>query len=160
KGEDVARDYAIAADDGMAPDTAELMNAGRGADHGPITDGDMAAHGRRIGQYTLIADVNVMRHMDVGHQQVAVADRGLQAAGLGSAMNRSELADGVAVADACMGRFAAIFQVLRSHAHGRIRKKDILFADDQRAFQDNVSLNFGPRADLDVGTNNRVRTDF
>ena len=133
KRQHVLRHHAVSADEGVPPDAAELVHAGGGADHRPVPHRHVPAQRDGVGQHHVIADVHIVRHVRVGHQQVVVADAGDQAAALGAAMDGDEFADVVAVADARFGALAVVFQVLRGHAHGAVREKDVVLADAQRA---------------------------
>ena len=84
----------------VAADAAELVDRGAGADVREVLDTDVAAERRVRPEDRVAADVAVVRHVHVGHEQVVVADRRLAAAAGGAAVDRDELAEDVAAADA------------------------------------------------------------
>ena len=82
------------------------------ADHHPVADMHFAGERYAVGDHAVVADDAVVAHMDVGHQQVAVADAG-RARRCGAAADGHVFADVVVVADLGRGHFACEFQVLR-----------------------------------------------
>ena len=55
-------------------DAAELVHRGAGADVGVVLDVHVAAERGMRSEDRVAADVAVVRHVDVGHEQVVVAD--------------------------------------------------------------------------------------
>src|SRR5437899_8873174 len=100
-----------------------------------------------------------MSYVDVGHQQIVVANARDQAAAFGAAMNGDKFADAVAGADARFGALALIFQVLRSYADGCVRIENILLADPGGSFGVDVGHQSGARADLNFLTDDAIRAD-
>ena len=90
-------DHRIAADERVLPDPAELMDARAGADVGEVLDRDVAAERRHVAENRVVADVAVVRHVHVGHEHVAVADRRHPAAAARPAVDRHELAEDVSL---------------------------------------------------------------
>jgi len=75
------------------------------------------------------ADVAVVRHVRVRHEQVAVANRRRAAAAGGAAVDGDELADLISPPDFGLGGFALVLQILRRHADRAVRIEDIILAD-------------------------------
>ena len=46
------------------------MNARQASDDGMVTDGDMPGQTRRIRQDEMVAEMAIMRDMDIGHQKL------------------------------------------------------------------------------------------
>ncbi len=90
---------------------------------GPVADGHVSGERDRVTEHAAAADGHIVRDVRIGHQQVVVADLCQQAAALGAAMNRDELADRVPVADPREGALAFVFLVLRGDADRGIREK-------------------------------------
>ena len=104
------------------PIAAELMHAGPGADGGEVVDEHVAAERRVVAEDHVVADAAVVRHVGIGHEHVAIADRRLAPAAARAAMDRDELAEDVPLADAKVGFFAFELEVLRDEADRSERK--------------------------------------
>src|SRR5205085_1794339 len=76
----VLRHHRIAADEAVRSDAAELVDGRSRADVRVVLDGDVAAERRMRTENRVVADVAVVGHMDVGHEDVAIADAGRPAA--------------------------------------------------------------------------------
>jgi hypothetical protein len=59
----------------MRANLAELVDGGKAAHDDPVTEHDVSAECCIVGQHALVADRAVVRHVDVSHEQVVVADR-------------------------------------------------------------------------------------
>ena len=129
KRQHVLFNHAAAADDGMFADPAKLVNRAKPANIRIVLHCDVAREGDAIRQNRMVMNHDVVRHMDIGHNQVVIADYGAHAAAFGAAMNGDEFANTVAVADNCLRCFAAIFLVLRRHPARAERKEYVIFAD-------------------------------
>src|SRR4051794_24133040 len=92
-GQHVLFDYAAASNKRVAADAAELVDRAQPADVGVILDRDVASKGDAVGENRIVANDDVVRHVYIGHEQIAVADRGKQAATFRAAMNSNEFAD-------------------------------------------------------------------
>jgi hypothetical protein len=161
--QDVSGDNTVAADDGVAADAAELMNAAGSPDHGPVADDDVSAESGSIGKNAMAADGGVMRDVDVGHKQVVVMDGGLETAGVGAAVNGDELTNLVAMTDVGFGALALVFEILSGDTDGGVGVEEVIFANPGGSFAEDVGheasagayVNFGPDdavgADLRVG---------
>src|SRR5690242_8148515 len=75
-------------------------------------------------------------------------------------MNRNELADGVAVANAGFRRFTPVFLILRSHATRTVRIKGVVAADGKPPFQEDMRDQSRARADRNAVAHDAVRTYF
>src|SRR4051812_47444829 len=144
----------------MAADTAELVDRAQAADVGVILDRDMAGEGDTVGEDRMVANDDVVRDVYVGHEQIAIADRGKQAAALRAAMNRHEFADRVAMTDTGFRSLAAIFLVLRRDTAGTIRIKRIPTRNRERAFEEDVRDQARARTDRDLIAHDAIGSDF
>ena len=68
----------------MATDAAELVHAAERGHIDPVLDNDVAGQPHAVAQDDVVADLAIVRHVGVGHQQVVAADRGHQAAAGGA----------------------------------------------------------------------------
>src|SRR6266850_784495 len=100
-----------------------------------------------------------MSYVDVGHQQIVVANARDQAAAFGAAMDRDKFANAVAGANARFCALALIFQILRSYAYGCVRIENILLADPGGSFGVDIGHQSGARADLNFLTDDAIRAD-
>src|SRR5579885_2875728 len=105
------------------------MNAAKGSDHSPVFYSDMSCERHAIGEHGMVADDHVMRHMNIRHQQIVVADAGDQAASFRATVNRHELADSVAVSNARLRSLAFIFQILRRDAYCRVGVEQVVLPE-------------------------------
>src|SRR5262249_19689531 len=115
---------------------------------------------RIVGKRRVVADHAIMRDVHISEKQIALADRGLPAILRGADMNGDELANDIVVADHEPRGLAAVFAILRNLADGRELKDAIARADLRAAGQHHVRTDHGPRADRDLGTDNRERAYF
>ena len=75
-------------------------------------------------------------------------------------MNRDELSKGITVADLRVSGLPAVFKVLAPRPNGREGIEFVVFADGDRALEDEVRMKAAPSADLDLVTNDAIRSDF
>ena len=139
----------------MLPDPAELVDRRAGADVGEVLDRHVAAQRRMRPKMTSLADVAVVRDVHVGHEDVAVADRGHAAAAARAAVDGDELAEDVAAADDQPRFLAAELQVLRDQADRRERIDLGVVADLGPAVDDRRRADPAIGADADVGADRR-----
>ena len=104
--------YRIAADIGLASDTAELVYAGISADIRAIIDDHVAGQGRGVGHDYVIAEQAIMGDVRLGHQETIVASFRYSAAAGGAAMNSHEFADAIPPPDFSFSRLACELQIL------------------------------------------------
>ena len=100
----------------------------------------MAGEGDTVGEDAVRAEVDIVRDVGVGHEEIFIADGGDHATAGGAAMDCDKLANFVAGADVGFGAFAVIFEVLGGDADGRVGVEDILFADGGGAFDVDVGF--------------------
>ena len=75
-------------------------------------------------------------------------------------MNGDKFTNAVAIADDRLRSFAAILLILRGDAAGTEREEDIIVADGELAFENNVRHETGARADAHGGADDAVGSDF
>ena len=155
---EVLHELGAAAGDGVAADAAELVDGGEPAEDGVVADFDVSSQGAVVGKDDMIADHAVVGDVRVGEKVPAAADDGFRA-GQGAAVDRAEFAEGIAVADFEVGRFAGVFEVLCFLSDGGVGKKEIAAADGGRAHHGDVVLEFGVFADDGVGSDDAVGAD-
>ena len=110
----------------MRSDANEVMHRTQRAHHRPLSDRDMAAEGRSVGQNDVVADVAIVRDVGVSHDQY-MASHASQAAALdGAAVDGDELANLVMVTDLEPSGFAGVGEVLRRHADRAKRKEAVV----------------------------------
>ena len=97
----------------MAPDAAELVDAGSRADVHAVFHRHVPAERGHVPEDGVVSHMAVVGHVHVGHEDVPVADRGPAPAALGSTVNGDELAEDVPAADRQTRLFAAELEILR-----------------------------------------------
>ena len=75
-------------------------------------------------------------------------------------MNRDELSKGITVTDLRVSRLPAVFKILAPRPNGREGIEFVVFADGDRALENEVRMKAAPSADLDLVTNDAIRSDF
>ncbi len=113
-----------------------------------------------LARYVAGADVTIVRHVHVSHQQIAIANRRGQTAAFGAAMDGYEFADAVAIADAGKGPFAMILLVLRSHPHRGVWIESIILTDSCDAFDKHTGHEPRAGANFHFVANNAIWPDF
>ena len=112
-GRHVARDRRVVGDEGMRADLAELVHAGEAAHDHPVAELHVPAERGVVGHHDVVAELAVVRHVRVGHEQVVVADARDALVVRRAAVDGAELAEHVAVADLEPRRLAPVLLVLR-----------------------------------------------
>ena len=147
------------------------MNRAEAADICVIFNYYVTGKGYAIRQDRVVSDNNIVSHVNVGHQQVSVSDRGGHTAAFCSAMDSYELPNRVAVPDARLRNLPFVFLILRCDATGAIRIEQVPLADSQLAFQINMrhqaraganryaAADYAIRSNLSFRGNARVRID-
>src|SRR5258708_15558396 len=110
-GNDVVRYSGYAADKGVSPNPAELLNGGKPTHIDAITHRDMTAERNAIGECHVIADVAIMGNMAVGHEITTVAHLCEPTALHRTAIHRDVLANDIV--------FAEYTPMLTEHSHIR-----------------------------------------
>lgn len=108
----------------------------------------------------MVADVAVVRDVDVVHHQHVAADACQHPAAFGAAMDGGELADAVVIADFQARGLVAVLEVLRRGAD-RGELKDLVARPDRGvAFDDRIGADPRCGADADFGADDGSGTDF
>src|ERR1700741_2293280 len=105
----------------------------------------------------MTSDPDIMRYMNVSHQQIVIADRGQHPAALGAPMNCHEFAYAIAAPDLGFTPLTVVLQVLRGDSNSRIWIEQVVFADNRRPFDEDVPHQARPGADLDIRAHDRIR---
>src|SRR5208283_1914511 len=144
----ILRDLGAGRDERVCTDAAELMHAAHALEADEFFEHTMSTELGRVHQDAIVADDAIVRDVHVGHHQHVVADQRTHAADFGAAMNRSELANGVVVADLERCGLTVKFQI-RSRAADRGERKNSIPLTDG-----------GERLDDDARADHRTRADF
>ena len=128
----------------------ELMNHGAATQYREVTNGHMAGQCRTIGQDGVIANNAVMRHMHVGHEQIAIADTGFTTILNRAPMNGAVLTDDIVITDNQRGWLTRVFFVLAFFPDTGKLKYAVIAADSRWALDDHVGHHFSPLSDLNV----------
>ena len=96
------------------------------AHHSPLSDRDVAAEGRGVGQNDVVADVAIVRDVGISHNQYMASHASQTAALDGPAVDGDKLANLVMVTDLEPSRFAGVGEVLRRHADRAKRKEAVV----------------------------------
>src|SRR3970282_31541 len=91
----ILRDDRVAADERVLADAAELVHPRKRADGGEVLDPDVTAESGGVPEDGVVADARVVRHVDVRHEEVPVADARQATAALRAAGDRPETREGV-----------------------------------------------------------------
>ena len=124
-----------------------------------VLDDHVAGERGAVAEDRLVADMAVVRHVRVGHEQVVIADARQPAAAGRAAMNRRELADDVAVADHQARPLAAELEILRNQPDRGHREDLVGVADLGPAVDHRRRADAAVAADRDVGADRGVRPD-
>jgi hypothetical protein len=117
-----------------------------------ILDLDVAGQIDGVGDDRPILDVAVVRNVDIGHQEIPVADSGFRPLA-GGPMDRGVFPDDVLVPDLHAARLALELEILGDAADGH-PVEDLVVAADER-----VAIDQHRRSDHTVWTDLHVRTD-
>ncbi len=124
-----------------------------------VLDRDVTAERRMRAEDRVVADVAVVRHVNVGHEHVAIANPGDAAAAGRAAVDGDELPEDIPGADHQLGRLAAELQVLRHEPDRRERKNLGAFADLRPPVDDRRRAHLAAGPDADVWSDDGVRPD-
>src|SRR3954467_4881065 len=103
-----------------------MMHRTKRAHHRPLSNGDVAAKGRSIGQNDMVADITVVCDVGVGHNQY-MASHARQAAALDrTAVDGDKLTNLVVVTNLEAGPFSGVGEVLRRHTYRAEGKEAIV----------------------------------
>ena len=93
--------------------TTELMNHREAAQNNPIAYVHMPRQLRTVGKNSVVAHPAIVRQMDIGHDPVVVAQLGDTCVARRANVERTKLADGIALANDQLTGLAGIFFILR-----------------------------------------------
>ena len=125
----VLLDNRAAAHHGMLADAAELVDGAEATDVGEILHNYVPGKGDSVGQDGVVMNDNVVSYMHISHQQVVISYHRAHPAALRAAVDGYKFPDAVAVADDGLGLFAFVLFVLRGHAAGAEREKNVVAAN-------------------------------
>ena len=147
------------ADKCMATDTAELVNARKGAERRVIFYDDVTGKRSAVCEYDVIAYVAIVRDVRLRHEEIIGADLSNIAAAFGPAMQSRELTKRVALARAQPAPLAAILQIMR-HLSSRYEwEKDRAAPEFRRAFDDAMARHAHIVVQYHVVAYDRVRSN-
>src|SRR5262249_18425708 len=132
---------------------------GEAAQDGVVADVDVARDRGGVREDRVIADLAVVGDVHVSHEPVVAADARDARVLRGAAVERAELADGIAVSDLQAGRLARVLLVLGPAAQRAVREDAVVPADSRPSLDHDVRAYRRARADLDVLADDRVRAD-
>ena len=159
EGGNILHDLGAAAHHGVSAHPTELVNAGKSRENDMIFHRDVTGKSGGVGEDTVVSDYCIMGNMSIGEKVVVGTDPGGVLLG-GSAMDGDELAEGIAVSYAGVGGFAGILQILTPGSDGGEGLEFVVFADGDRALENEVRMKAAPSANLDLVTNHAIRSDF
>jgi hypothetical protein len=152
-------DNRITADESLKADPAKLMHARISTDACPISDLDMSGERRRICHDYFVSKQAVVRNVCLCHQQIIIADPGCPAAAGRAAVDRHEFANMISFSDLGPGRFAGVFQVLRSEADRNERVNVRSVADLCISFDHDMRVKLYIVSEYNFRPNDTVRAD-
>ena len=144
----------------MCSDATELVNQRKSAENDPVPDMNMSGQLCTVGENRVVADLAIMRQMDVSHDPVVVTQTGDSFVLNRSQVEGTEFANGVAIADFQFRLFPCIFFVLRHTAQRCELENAIVFADSGMSFNNDMRTNPRTCPDFDIGTDNGIGPDF
>ena len=107
----------------------------------------------------MIADLAIVRHMNVVHQQYVVTDPRDHPTTLCSPMNRREFTNLIVIADFEARGFAVIFQILRVCSKRGELKNPVALTDRRMTVDNSVRSDGGAGSNLDVRPDNHTGAD-
>src|SRR5690606_37836494 len=134
----------------VGADRDELVHQHVAGEDRPVPHHHMAGEGGIVDQDAVIAHHAIVTDVDVGHQQVVIADGGLAPILHGAAVDGDPLADDVVVADHQPRGFALVLEVRGVLPHGGKLVDAVMGADHGGALDDHVGADLGIVADGDV----------
>src|SRR6201987_279375 len=160
KRQHILRDGRPAANERMRADAHKMMHRTQCPHLRPVFHDHMPTQSGGIRQENVIADAAVVRDMRVGHHQHVASDFGQPAALYRSPVDRNELPNLVVIADLQTSRLSCVTQILWGKADGRERKESVHGTDCRRPLYCYMREKLATFADLDIRTNNAIRTDL
>lgn len=138
---------------------AELVHFRESTQDGVSSDLHMAAQGRGIGHNDMVLQQTIVGDMNIGHQQIVIADPCHTLVLHGSAMQGGEFTDNVAIADLQDGRLAGIFHVLGILPNRGELVDPVVPANLGRPLDHHMGADFGTCCNLDPGANDGEGTN-
>jgi hypothetical protein len=143
----------------MTADATELVHRRPGTDARVVLDRDVTAERGVWPKNRVAADMTIVRHVDVGHEHVAIADPRDSAAACRPAIDGDELPEDVPGPDQQTRGFALELEILGHQADRRERKNLGAVADIRPPVDDRRRPDCAAGADADVRTDHGMRTD-
>lgn len=140
-------------------DTAKLVDQGKSAEHDMVADRHVPCQRSIVGKNRLIADLAVVRYMDVRHNPVVIADPRYGEVLRSADIDRTELAYGVAGANLKPGRFAGIFFILRNFAKRDELKNPVILSDHGVSADHGMRTDSATITDDDIGPYDGIRSN-
>lgn len=124
-----------------------------------ILDAHMPAQGGAIGEDDLISHLTIMGNVYIGHNPVAVTNRGYSTIQRGTAIEGAKLADRISISDHQLTGLALIFHILRNLPQRGELKNPVTGPNTGGPVDDHMGTYPGSWADMDVRANNGERTN-
>lgn len=158
-GRKILGQFGHRANHGHGSNRDKLMDPAHASDDSLIFDLNVTGEGCATGDDDLVSDLAVVSNVDGGHQQVVVADAGLQSHA-GGPVDGDHFTDDVAIANHGVGLLALELEILRNSADYGTGKDLAITADGGEGFNHGVGRNGSPIADLAMIPDDGIRADF
>ena len=145
--------------DSMRSDRDVLVHDRETAQDRVVPDADVAGKLCVVGEDRIVANLAVVREVHVGHDPVVVAQAGDGGILRGSAIERAELSDGVAVAYLHRSGLAGIFLVLGRGPNRAERKNPVVRANSGSPVDHNMRSHVGVGAQFHFPADDRIWPD-
>jgi len=159
EGGHVLNDLGAAADDGMTPNAAKLVDPAEAADNGVVLHHHMTGQGAIVGENDMMADQAIVGDVGVGQEIVMVADDGL-ATRAGSAIDRAELPEAVGIPDFQMGGLDGVFEILGPLADRGEGEESVAIPNHGGAGHADMAGQHIAAAESNPGSDHTVGTDL
>ena len=128
----------VTTDEGVNPDSAELMDSDKGTHRRVIANLDMAGQGRPVGHDHVIADVTVVGYVRPSHQQIVASHGRAAASPHRSSVNGDKFPHDVVVPVLELGWLAVVLEILRRGADRAVPREVVVPPDAGRALHQDV----------------------
>lgn len=153
-------DFGTSSNDGHGADTNELVNTGKASDDSPVLEGHVASQCAEIRHDAIVPDLAVMRHMGIGHEEIAVPDDSLTATLLCTAIDGHVFAENILGTNLKCAIFPAnVLFILRGAAYDRTSKELAFGANDRIAGDHTMIADRDILCDRDIAVDNGIGTD-
>jgi hypothetical protein len=112
-----------------------------------------------IGHNDVIADLAIVCHMTVSHDEVMAADHGDSVTTEGAAVQADELPEDIVIAYPKIGCFPVEFQILRICSHGTVAEEMASFPNGCPSLDGDMGVEPCPGPDLRIGAEDAVWAD-